>query len=200
LGFLSKGHLIEVDRSSLVAGYVGQIAIKTREILEKAKGGILFIDEAYSLTANRGEGDFGSEAIDTILKFMEDHRNDFVVIVAGYPQLMNEFLKSNPGLQSRFNTYINFEDYSPYELLDIFIRMCDKEKYILTDVIKAKMEQYFVQQFSTRNNHSGNARDVRNIFEIIIKNQSNRLVKDEDLTEEELLTIIEDDIMNIKLL
>lgn len=120
LGFLSKGHLVEVDRSGLVAGYVGQTAIKTQEVIQRALGGILFIDEAYSLAPERSENDFGQEAIDTILKAMEDHRDDFVVIVAGYDNLMPRFIDSNPGLKSRFNKYIFFPDYNEEELFLIF--------------------------------------------------------------------------------
>lgn len=123
LGVLSKGHLVEVDRSGLVAGYVGQTAIKVQEVIQEALGGILFIDEAYSLTVNRGESDFGFEAVDTLLKGMEDHRNDLIVIVAGYPDLMNDFLNSNPGLRSRFNKFFYFTDYIPQELLEIFISL-----------------------------------------------------------------------------
>ena len=133
LGVLTKGHLVEVDRSGLVGGYVGQTAIKVQEVIQKSLGGILFIDEAYSLTANKGENDYGLEAVDTLLKGMEDHRDDLVVIVAGYPDLMNEFLNSNPGLRSRFNKFINFADYNPKELVDIFKNMCNKSGYSATE-------------------------------------------------------------------
>lgn len=126
INVLSKGHLVEVDRSGLVGGYVGQTAIKTKEAIEKAMGGILFIDEAYTLTHGKGENDFGQEAVDTILKAMEDYRDDFIVIVAGYTDLMKEFINSNPGLKSRFNQYINFKDYKSNELRDIFYSLCQK--------------------------------------------------------------------------
>ena len=119
LGVLSGGQLVEVDRGGLVAGYIGQTAIKTQEVIDKAMGGVLFIDEAYSLTHGKGETDFGQEAVDTILKAMEDNRDDFVVIVAGYPDLMEEFISSNPGLKSRFNQYINFSDYTAEELYEL---------------------------------------------------------------------------------
>ena len=118
IGLLSKGHLIETDRSGLVGGYVGQTAIKTQEVIQSALGGILFIDEAYSLTS-KSENDYGNEAIDTLLKAMEDHRDDLIVIVAGYPALMEKFLYSNPGLESRFNKFICFEDYNEDELYNI---------------------------------------------------------------------------------
>jgi SpoVK/Ycf46/Vps4 family AAA+-type ATPase len=120
IGVLTKGHLVEVDRSGLVAGYVGQTAIKTSEAVEKALGGILFIDEAYALVSKDGANDFGHEAVETILKAMEDHREDFIVIVAGYVELMEGFISSNPGLESRFNRYFFFEDYTSAELLQFF--------------------------------------------------------------------------------
>ena len=129
LGALSKGQLVETDRSGLVAGYVGQTAIKSQEVISSAIGGVLFIDEAYTLSSNKGEGDFGQEAIDTLLKEMEDNRDDLVVIVAGYPDLMEEFLQSNPGLKSRFNNFINFDDYTADELFDILNGMCKKQEF-----------------------------------------------------------------------
>ncbi len=125
LGILSKGQLVETDRSGLVAGYVGQTAIKTRKVIDSALGGVLFIDEAYSLAAG-GENDFGQEAIETVLKAMEDHRDDLVVIVAGYDGLMERFIHSNPGLESRFNRFLHFADYTEEELLAIFRMQCEK--------------------------------------------------------------------------
>lgn len=133
LGYLSKGHCVEVDRSELVAGYVGQTAIKTQETIDKAMGGVLFIDEAYSLFVDKSENDFGREAIETLLKEMEDHRDDFVVIVAGYNEPMKKFINSNPGLKSRFNKYVHFPDYTGKELLDIFMLLMKKNQYIVQD-------------------------------------------------------------------
>lgn len=133
MGILSKGQFVEVDRSGLVAGYVGQTALKVQEVVEKALGGILFIDEAYALTYSESKNDYGQEAIDTLLKAMEDHRDDFIVIVAGYPELMAQFVDSNPGLRSRFNKYINFEDYNVDELGQIFKVMCKKSGYYATE-------------------------------------------------------------------
>ena len=127
LGVLSGGQLVEVDRGGLVAGYIGQTATKTQEKIDEAMGGILFIDEAYALTHGKGDNDFGQQAVDTILKAMEDHRDDFIVIVAGYPELMNEFISSNPGLKSRFNQFISFKDYTPSELYDIFCLLCSNQ-------------------------------------------------------------------------
>lgn len=141
LGVLSKGQMIECDRSALVAGYVGQTAMKTEKVVTDAIGGILFIDEAYTLSAGKGEGDFGQEAIDTLLKIMEDNRDDLVVIVAGYPDLMEEFLKSNPGLKSRFNRFINFEDYTAEELYNIMENMTEKQEYHLSDNAKVNAQK-----------------------------------------------------------
>lgn len=132
IGAISKGHLVEVDRSGLVCGYIGQTATKTAEVIESALGGVLFIDEAYTLTNGKGQGDFGQEAVDTLLKGMEDHRDDLVVIVAGYTELMEEFLDSNPGLRSRFNKFINFEDYTAEEEVEILINNCKKQEYMLS--------------------------------------------------------------------
>ncbi|HCE74754.1 MAG TPA: AAA family ATPase, partial [Lachnospiraceae bacterium] len=170
IGVLSKGQLVECDRGDLVAGYVGQTAIRTKEKIEAAKGGILFIDEAYTLA--RGENDFGQEAIDTILKAMEDLREDFVVIVAGYTELMKEFIGSNPGLKSRFNKYIEFPDYTADELVKIFYTMTEKYNYRLTDKAKEKAEEKIRKMEAEKGPHFANARDVRNLFEKIVTNQA----------------------------
>ncbi len=192
LGILSKGQLVEVDRSGLVAGYVGQTAIKTSEVIEKAKGGVLFIDEAYALT-NRGGNDYGQEAVDTLLKAMEDNRDDLIVIVAGYIELMQEFVRSNPGLESRFNRFLHFPDYSIDEMMTIFDMRCESSGYtlaedarpVLRDVIK--LESMDVQGF-------GNARGIRNLFEKAVTAQANRLATDADITKEDLMTLTADDI------
>ena len=173
IGVLSKGQLVEVDRSGLVAGYVGQTAIKTREKIEEAKGGILFIDEAYTLS--RGENDFGQEAIDTVLKAMEDMRDDFIVIVAGYTELMEGFIDSNPGLESRFNKYIFFPDYTADELIRIFSSMCKKYGYELTEDAKPILEEKIRLMEENKGENFANARDVRNLFEKIVTNQAKRL-------------------------
>ena len=186
LGLLSKGHLVEVDRSDLVAGYVGQTAIKTKEVINKAKGGVLFIDEAYAL--KKGDGnDFGQEAIDTLNKYMEDYRNDLVVIVAGYDQEMKSFINSNVGLRSRFKTFIKFDDYTGKELYNIFLTLLKGNKYIPTDEASNMIRQYLYSVDRTK--FSGNARDVRNLFENIIKLQSRRLATIQNPSKTELLQI-----------
>jgi len=192
LGVLSKGHLVEVDRSGLVGGYVGQTAIKVKEVVDKALGGVLFIDEAYSLSS-RGDTDYGIEAIDTLLKAMEDNRGDFIVIVAGYPDKMVDFLKSNPGLQSRFNKFINFEDYTPEELFAIFKTLCDKSGIAMQDEAAEYIAQFFENRYITRGDTYANGRDVRNFFEKAMSNQANRLATQDEISDEELsLLKIED--------
>ncbi len=199
IGVLSKGQLIEVDRSGLVGGYVGQTALKTQEVLKKAIGGVLFIDEAYALTAKRGENDFGLEAIDTLLKGMEDNRDDLAVIVAGYPDLMEEFLSSNPGLRSRFNRFIYFDDYTPEELGKIFLFRCSKSGYTPDESAMKYVEEFFRKRYENRGDNYANGRDVRNFFERAIINQANRLAGKEGLTDEELTTLTEEDLNTIEL-
>lgn len=188
LGILSEGHLVEVDRSDLVAGYVGQTAIKTRDVLKKAYGGVLFIDEAYSL-AKGGGTDFGQEAIDTILKEMEDKRDNLVVIVAGYENLMQEFIDSNPGLRSRFKNYIQFTDYTGKELYNIFLGMCNASQYTVTHSAREALLAYFNDLYAKRDKNFGNGRDVRNIFETIVTRQSKRVARLSNPTDEQITTI-----------
>lgn len=189
MGLLSKGHLIETDRSGLVGGYVGQTAIKTQEIIQKAMGGILFIDEAYTLSSSKGETDYGQESIDTILKAMEDNREDLIVIVAGYPNLMQEFLQSNPGLQSRFNKFIQFDDYTAEELYEIFKSMCDDNNLILEDKAEEFIKTHFVDVYNNRGDNFANGRDVRNLFENVLSNQANRIASNLEVSDEELSTL-----------
>ena len=188
LGILSKGHLVEVDRSGLVGGYVGQTAIKVQEVIQKSLGGVLFIDEAYSLTANKSENDYGYEAVDTLLKGMEDHRDDLIVIVAGYPELMEEFLNSNPGLRSRFNKFINFIDYSPEELSLIFSNMCVDSGYIADEECMNFVRDYFTKECASKTGDFANGREVRNFFEQAMTNQANRLAMESELTDEKLMS------------
>lgn len=176
LGILERGNLVECDRQSLVGGYVGQTAIKTNELLNKAMGGVLFIDEAYALSEG-GENDFGKEAIETILKRMEDNRGDFVVIVAGYTENMKRFLESNPGLHSRFDRSYHFSDYDAQELFDIALKMLTSNSIVPDEDAKEHLKKYMEFQFDTRNKFFGNARQVRKIVEEAIKNQHLRLAK-----------------------
>ena len=190
LGLLSKGHLVETDRSGLVAGYVGQTAIKTQELIAEAAGGVLFIDEAYTLNGS-GSNDYGQEAIDTLLKAMEDKRDDFVVIVAGYPDLMDSFVQSNPGLESRFNRYIHFEDYSAEEMLRIFKMSCDKNQYVLTETAEEAVKAYFA---TVSISAIANGRGARNLFEKVVTQQAKRIMAMVESQADELSTITEDDI------
>ena len=195
IGVLSKGQLIEVDRSGLVAGFVGQTALKTTEAVTSALGGILFIDEAYALAPEVGTGnDFGREAIETLLKLMEDNRDDLIVIVAGYNDPMERFITSNPGLESRFNRYFFFEDYNSEELYEIFDLMCQKSQYVLTDDAKEYAKEQFIMIYENRDENFGNARHVRNFFENIVTVHSDRVSSLEEHTREDLTTIILEDL------
>ena len=194
LGLLSQGHMVEVDRAGLVAGYVGQTALKTQGVIESAMGGVLFIDEAYALVVGRGENDFGREAIDTLLKAMEDHRDDLIVIVAGYTEPMAVFLASNPGLESRFTKYIHFDDYSSSELVDIFNVFCKKSGYHLSADAANKLIPICKEIYLCRDDNFGNARTIRNIFEQTIQAQANRVVDIMNPTQEQLCLIEPDDL------
>ena len=195
LDILSRGQLVEVDRSGLVAGYVGQTAIKTQKVIEKAMGGVLFIDEAYALNG-RSENDFGQEAIDTILKAMEDHRDDLVVIVAGYTDLMDRFIHSNPGLESRFNRFLLFDDYTTDEMVEIFRMQCKKGCYQLTEEARPLIRDYIAEE--SADDSFGNARGVRNLFEHVLVAQNNRLAAMEKITREDLMTITADDVLRAR--
>lgn len=194
LGILKGGNLVEVDRSGLVGGYVGQTALKVKDVIKKALGGVLFIDEAYTLSQSKGENDFGQEAIDTLLKAMEDHRDDLIVIVAGYPKLMQQFIASNPGLASRFNKFIHFEDYTPAELLDIFAGMCRKNGYTLSDAASDKARRVLEDLYARRTENFANAREVRNLFEQTVTRQANRLVSVANPTDAQLAGIEPEDL------
>ena len=192
LGILSKGHLVETDRAGLVAEYVGQTAVKTNKIIDSALDGVLFIDEAYSLI---GTGqDYGKEAIATLLKRMEDDRDRLVVILAGYSKEMQDFINTNPGLQSRFNRYIEFPDYSAEELLQIFEKNIAKFDYKLEKEARVAMADYFQGAVENKDANFGNARFVRNIFEKTLEKQANRLSTDPDLDTEELTLITKEDL------
>lgn len=195
LGILSNGNLVEVDRSGLVAGYIGQTAVKTKEALKKAYGGVLFIDEAYSL-ANGNTNDFGQEAIETILKEMEDKRDDLVVIVAGYDEPMEKFIASNPGLKSRFKNFFHFEDYNGVQLFNIFQKFCEENEYRIEEAAAEVLRQYFQYLYDHRNKNFGNARDVRNFFENVVTIQSKRVVNLSDPSNEDLQMIKFEDLPN----
>jgi len=194
LEFLSKGHLVETDRSGLVAGYVGQTAKKVDEMVDSALDGVLFIDEAYALVPREAGRDFGQEAIDVLLKRMEDYRDRLVVIVAGYTDEMETFIESNPGLKSRFNRYFYFNDYTPEELLAIFERMAGKSHFKLTPEAREKLLKIFNNLYDNRDKNFGNARMVRNLFEKSIEKQANRLAVLSSLTDEVLTTLVPADI------
>lgn len=187
MGLLEKGHLVEVDRSSLVAGYQGQTAAKTDKIIESALGGTLFIDEAYTLA--RGASDFGQEAIDTLLKRMEDHKNDFVVITAGYPKEMNHFINSNPGLLSRFTNVFNFEDYSPRQLLEIAYQIAKQSGYKLDEGALQMLLEIFEDLYSKRDKNFGNARTAKNVLYKAISNQEARIAKILKPTDDDLVLL-----------
>ena len=186
MGILTTGQFTEVDRSGLVAGYVGQTALKTKEVIDKSIGGVLFIDEAYSLTSNTSDFDYGREAIDTLLKAMEDNRENLIVIVAGYPQLMAQFIDSNPGLRSRFNKYINFVDYTPAELMEIYRSMCIKSGYTNTPEAMDYVKNQLTDKYEHRGQNFANAREVRNLLERAILKQADRLYGIKDLTDEQI--------------
>lgn len=194
LGILSEGTLIETDRSGLVAGYVGQTAMKVHEIVDQAIGGVLFIDEAYSLVNPDVPNDFGTEAVDTLVKLMEDHRDNLVIIVAGYTEEMKRFLKSNTGLVSRFNKFIDFPDYSREELVQIMEVMAEQAGLHLEDSAREAVVRRLKGMSQGERQEFGNARGIRNMFEKIVMNQANRLVLLEEPSREELMTIVKEDI------
>jgi hypothetical protein len=194
LGLLSRGHLVEVDRAELVAGYVGQTAIKTDKCVNEALGGVLFIDEAYSL-ASGSDQDFGREAIETLLKLMEDHRDDLVVIAAGYRDRMESFIESNPGLRSRFTRFVDFPDYTPDELTTIFIRLAEEEGYELDEGVIESVKKKMTDAFNGRTHTFGNGRMVRNLFEQSLTAQANRLANINP-SREQLCCIVTSDLGN----
>lgn len=194
LGILEKGHLIETDRAGMVAGYMGQTAEKVNELVDKATGGVLFIDEAYTLSNYKMEGDFGQEAIDTLLKIMEDRRDNLVVIVAGYTEPMEKFLNSNPGLRSRFNKHILFEDYSVSQLNDIFHLMCNSQDYKIDENAESELLLNIGQMVADSKENFGNAREIRNYFERVVSKQANRIMNQTNGDVDYLITIKKEDL------
>ena len=193
LGLLSKGHFTEVSRTDLIAGYQGQTALKVKNVIEKAKGGVLFIDEAYSITENDNTDSYGRECLTELTKALEDSRDDLIVIVAGYTDPMNHFFESNPGLKSRFNYFINFENYSSTELLDILETIARKDDYQIDDKLKEILLNYFNDKLESNLTNFSNGRFVRNLYEDLIMNQAVRIDQSENLTSKDLTLLIKED-------
>lgn len=194
IGVLSKGQLVETDRSGLVGGYVGQTALKVSDVVNSAKGGVLFIDEAYSLTPENMTNDYGMEAVDTLVKAMEDNREDLIVIVAGYPDLMEHFLTSNPGLKSRFNKFINFKDYTPDELTQIFTTFCVQNGYRSSKPALEYVNEFFADRCAEKEKNFANAREVRNLFEYALSRQANRVILINNPTQNDLTLLTRADV------
>ena len=186
LGLLSKGHFTEVSRTDLIAGYQGQTALKVKNVIEKSKGGVLFIDEAYSITENDNTDSYGRECLTELTKALEDSRDDLIVIVAGYTEPMNHFFESNPGLRSRFNYFINFENYSSTELIDILETLARKDDYQLSDELKERLSSYFTDELEAKVENFSNGRFVRNLYEDLIMNQAVRLNNTKQHSSQEL--------------
>ena len=195
LGILSRGTLTETDRSGLVAGYVGQTALKVKEVVERALGGVLFIDEAYALAPENASNDFGAEAVDTLVKLMEDHRDDLVVIVAGYTEEMQRFLKANTGLHSRFNKFITFSDYTDEELLLILDSMAAETGFCLTEAARKRIAERLAGMSAGEKKSFGNARGIRNLFERLVSNQANRIIGYTSQSVKDITVITEEDVV-----
>ena len=194
IGVLPKGQLVEVDRSGLVAGFVGQTALKTQKVIDQAIGGVLFIDEAYALVNQENANDFGNEAIEVLLKNMEDHRDELIVIVAGYTNLMEKFIHANPGLESRFNKYFYFEDYDGGQLMEILRSMCKKNGYVLSPEGETWAREELQDLYEHRDENFGNARDVRNLFERAVSRHSDRVAALDSPTREQLMELLPADL------
>ena len=193
IGLLSKGHFIEVSRTDLIAGYQGQTALKVKKVIEKAKGGVLFIDEAYSITENSNSDSYGRECLTELTKALEDYRDNLVVIVAGYKEPMEQFFESNPGLKSRFNTFIDFKDYDALQLTEIFENICNHADYVITDELREKVSAYFLEQINKKVDNFSNGRLARNLYETLIMNQAKRVSQYKAPSKEDLSLLIIDD-------
>lgn len=193
LGLLSKGHFIEVSRTDLIAGYQGQTALKVKKVIERAKGSVLFIDEAYSITENEHSDSYGRECLTELTKALEDYRDDLVVIVAGYTEPMKQFFESNPGLKSRFNTFIEFPDYNEEELWEILESMCLKNNYVIETNAEQSIKTFLSECVKNKNENFANGRLVRNIFDDLIMSHARRVVNIENPTKNDLSLIIGDD-------
>lgn len=197
IGLLSIGHFIEASRTDLIAGYQGQTALKVKEIIKRAIGGVLFIDEAYSITENDNSDSYGRECLTELTKALEDHRDDLVVIVAGYTEPMKKFFDSNPGLKSRFNTFLEFNDYNADELYCILLRMCDKNDYVLSQAAINCIKEYLVQVVKNKSENFPNGRLVRNLFDDIIMNHARRVSKIENPTKDQLQIVELEDLSEL---
>ena len=193
IGLLSKGHFIEVSRTDLIAGYQGQTALKVKKVIEKALGGVLFIDEAYSITENNHSDSYGRECLTELTKALEDYRDDLVVIVAGYTEPMNNFFNSNPGLKSRFNTFIEFEDYKVEELREILIKMCRSNDYELSEELIRKIKEFLENQVANKDENFANGRMIRNIYDDLVMNHAKRVIDIHNISHEDLSLITDKD-------
>ena len=193
IGLLSKGHFIEVSRIDLIAGYQGQTALKVKKVIERAKGGVLFIDEAYSITENDHSDSYGRECLTELTKALEDYRDDLVVIVAGYTEPMNKFFESNPGLKSRFNTFIEFENYQAEELEEILISMCEKNDYQLSEEVRKSVKAYFEDELSKNNENFANGRLARNLYDDLVMNHARRVINIANVSRYDLSVITDRD-------
>ncbi len=194
IGLLSKGHFVEVSRTDLIAGYQGQTALKVKKVIEEAKGGVLFIDEAYSITENDHSDSYGRECLTELTKALEDYRDDLVVIVAGYTEPMIHFFASNPGLKSRFNTFIEFPDYTANELLEMFVKLCTENDYLLGDNVSDCVYDYLVKQIADTKENFSNGRLVRNLYDDVTMNHARRVVKISNPSREDLALIVSSDL------
>lgn len=197
LDMLSKGHFIEASRTDLIASYQGQTATKVSKLIERAKGGVLFIDEAYSITENEQSDSYGRECITELTKALEDYRDDLVVIVAGYTKPMEQFFESNPGLKSRFNTFIEFGDYTESELFTIFEKICMANYYILEESLEEKVRGIFNREIEEKDKNFANGRLARNIYDSMVTNHANRVAKLEVVNKEILMTLVEEDLFDL---
>lgn len=199
IGLLSKGHFVEVSRTDLIAGYQGQTALKVKSVIEKAKGGVLFIDEAYSITENDHSDSYGRECLTELTKALEDYRDDLVVIVAGYTEPMEKFFESNPGLKSRFNTFIEFPDYAATELEEILVSICKKNDYVLDKELLGVVRDYLNECVEQKDNNFSNGRLVRNLYDDLVMNHAKRVVSIQSPTKHDLSIIMVADFKHLKL-
>ncbi len=195
IGLLSKGHFIEVSRTDLIAGYQGQTALKVKNVIERAKGGVLFIDEAYSITENDHSDSYGRECLTELTKALEDYRDDLVVIVAGYTEPMEKFFESNPGLKSRFNTFIEFPDYNADELKLILLNMCKTNDYIISFEAQRLIEKHLIECVNSKDENFSNGRLIRNLYDDLVMNHARRVANLNNLAKDDLSIITEKDVV-----